>query len=55
MSYQRIKIDQYGEPLSVLALEQVSAIPSPADDEIVIRLIASPIHPSDLMFVAGTP
>ena len=54
MSYQRIKIDQYGDPLSVLALEQVNEIPLPSDDEIVIQLIASPIHPSDLMFAAGS-
>jgi NADPH:quinone reductase-like Zn-dependent oxidoreductase len=53
MSYKRVKIDQFGDPLSVLQLEQVSEIPSPANDEIVIKLIASPIHPSDLSFVQG--
>ncbi len=55
MSYKRLSIDQYGDPLAVLKLEQVEKIPTPADDEIVIKLIASPIHPSDLAFVQGKP
>ena len=46
-------IEQYGDPKSVLAVRDVP-VPEPKAGEVLVKLAASPINPSDLGFVAGT-
>jgi NADPH:quinone reductase len=45
-----IQFDQYGEPAKVLAVQE-RAIPEPGKGEVRFRILASPINPSDLLFV----
>ncbi len=47
-----IRFDRFGEPTSVLRLEEVPA-PSPGASEVLIRMRARPINPSDLLTVRG--
>jgi NADPH:quinone reductase-like Zn-dependent oxidoreductase len=44
--------DRFGEPAEVLQVRDVP-VPQPARGEVRIRMIASPINPSDLMVVRG--
>ncbi len=47
-----IQFAQYGEPAQVLAaLER--PLPQPGPGEVRVRILASPINPSDLLFVRG--
>ncbi len=41
-----------GSPESVLTVEDI-AKPKPAHGEVLVRMLASPVNPSDLMFVRG--
>lgn len=54
MSYNRVKFDQFGDPAKVLSFETVNGIPTPNDDEIVIKVNASPIDPYDFVVIQGT-
>lgn len=46
-------IEQYGDPGSVLSARDIP-VPEPKRGEVLVKLAASPINPSDLGFVAGT-
>jgi NADPH:quinone reductase-like Zn-dependent oxidoreductase len=47
-----IRFAQYGEPAQVLAVEE-RPLPEPGRGEARVRILASPINPSDLLFVRG--
>ena len=47
-----IQFDRYGEPIQVLALREVPR-PEPGDEEVRVRILASPVNPSDLLFLRG--
>ncbi|GHO84755.1 zinc-dependent alcohol dehydrogenase family protein [Dictyobacter formicarum] len=47
-----IRLNQYGDPAKVLSMQEVP-IPEPGTGEVRIRILASPINPSDLLFVRG--
>lgn len=47
-----VRFHEFGDPLSVLKLEEVPA-PQPAPNEVIIRLRARSINPSDLLAVRG--
>lgn len=47
-----IQFDQYGEPTQVLTLRETS-VPEPGKEEVRVRMMSSPINPSDLLFVRG--
>lgn len=49
---QAIVFDQFGEPDEVLGLRDV-ADPVPDQGEVLVRMLASPVNPSDLMTVRG--
>jgi NADPH:quinone reductase-like Zn-dependent oxidoreductase len=48
-----VVFDEFGEPAEVLQLRDVP-IPQPRPGEVCVRMLASPINPSDLMTVRGT-
>jgi len=47
-----IVFDQAGKPEQVLALKEIP-IPEPGENEVRVRLLASPINPADILFIAG--
>src|SRR5215469_17600708 len=47
-----IRIRQYGEPGEVLAVEE-RPIPEPRQGEARVRMLATPVNPSDLLYVRG--
>jgi NADPH2:quinone reductase len=47
-----IRFAQYGEPTQVLAVQE-RPLPEPGPGEVRVRILASPINPSDLLFVRG--
>jgi NADPH:quinone reductase len=47
-----IVFEEFGEPAEVLTLKDVS-LPEPRPGEVRVRMLASPINPSDLMTVRG--
>lgn len=47
-----IQFDQYGEPTQVLTLRE-TPIPESGKGDVRVRMIASPVNPSDLLFVRG--
>jgi NADPH:quinone reductase len=47
-----IQFDSYGEPAEVLAVAD-RPIPEPGRGEVRVRILASPINPSDLLYVRG--
>ena len=47
-----IQFEQYGEPAKVLAVQE-RPLPEPGKGEVRVRILASPINPSDLLFVRG--
>ena len=51
-SMKKIFFDQFGEPADVLEVRDVPE-PQPARGEVLVRMIASPINPSDLMSIRG--
>lgn len=48
-----VRYHSYGNPEEVLQLDIVSAPPPPIAGEVQIRVLARPIHPGDLLGVAG--
>jgi NADPH:quinone reductase-like Zn-dependent oxidoreductase len=47
-----IQFDQYGEPAKVLSAQE-RPLPEPGKGEVRVRILASPVNPSDLLFVRG--
>lgn len=47
-----IRFQQCGEPSSVLHCEEI-AQPVPRPGEVLVRMLAAPVNPSDLMFIRG--
>jgi NADPH:quinone reductase-like Zn-dependent oxidoreductase len=47
-----IVFEKFGEPSEVLSLRDVP-VPEPGPDQVRVRMIASPINPSDLLVVRG--
>ena len=47
-----IRFDHYGEPAQVLMVQECP-LPEPGKGEVRVRMLASPINPSDLLFVRG--
>ena len=47
-----IRFAQYGEPAQVLAVQE-RPLPEPGPGEVRVRILASPINPSELLFVRG--
>jgi NADPH:quinone reductase len=47
-----IRFAQYGEPAKVLTVQECP-LPEPGKGEVRVRMLASPINPSDLLFVRG--
>ena len=47
-----MRFDRVGEPAAVLRLEEV-ARPEPGPGQVLVRMRACPINPSDLSFVRG--
>ena len=47
-----IRFAQYGEPAKVLTVQE-RPLPEPGKGEVRVRILASPVNPSDLLFVRG--
>jgi NADPH:quinone reductase-like Zn-dependent oxidoreductase len=47
-----IRFEQYGEPAKVLSVEELP-LPDPGKGEARVRILASPVNPSDLLYVRG--
>ena len=47
-----IVFKEFGEPTAVLALTDVP-VPEPGSGEVRVRMLASPVNPSDLMAIRG--
>ena len=47
-----IQFEHYGEPAKVLTVQQ-RPLPEPGTAEVRVRILASPVNPSDLLFVRG--
>ena len=47
-----IRFRQHGEPAKVLAVEE-RPVPDPGHGEVRVRMLATPVNPSDLMYVRG--
>ena len=44
--------DKFGDPSKVLQLQDVP-LPEPGPGQVRVRMLASPINPSDLMYISG--
>lgn len=47
-----VRFQNTGEPADVLHVEELE-VPRPKPGEVLVRMLASPVNPSDLMFVRG--
>lgn len=47
-----IRFRQYGEPVKVLEVEEFS-VPEPGPEKVRVRILATPVNPSDLLYVRG--
>jgi NADPH:quinone reductase-like Zn-dependent oxidoreductase len=50
---KRVVFDRCGPPAEVLRIQDDVPAPQPAHGEVMVRMLASPVNPSDLMYVAG--
>ena len=50
---KRVVFDRPGPPAEVLRIEDDVPAPQPGRGEVLVRMLASPVNPSDLMYVAG--
>lgn len=50
---KRVVFDRTGPPAEVLHLQDDVPAPQPARGEVLVRMLASPVNPSDLMYIAG--
>ncbi len=53
MEAKCIKLYEFGSPKDVLRIESKSIEP-PKDNEILVRMLARPINPSDLIPIRGS-
>ncbi|MDR3144471.1 MAG: 2-enoyl thioester reductase domain-containing protein [Puniceicoccales bacterium] len=53
MKSLRFTYAEFGVPADVLRLEKVTIDRGPAADEVLLELIASPVHPSDMGMICG--
>lgn len=51
---KRVVFDRCGPPPEVLRVEDDVPAPQPRRGEVMVRMLASPVNPSDLMYIAGT-
>ena len=49
---QAIIFEECGSPNEVLGLQDIPQ-PEPAHDQVRVRMLSSPINPSDLMYIRG--
>ena len=47
-----VRFAHYGEPAKVLTVQDLP-LPEPGEGEVRVRILASPVNPSDLLFVRG--
>src|SRR6266851_749111 len=47
-----VQFRQYGEPAAVLAVEE-RPVPEPGQGQARVRMLATPVNPSDLLYVRG--
>jgi NADPH2:quinone reductase len=47
-----VRFAHYGEPAEVLTVQDLP-LPEPGEGEVRVRILASPVNPSDLLFVRG--
>ena len=52
MTMKAVVFEQFGDPREVLQIREVN-VPEPKSGEVLVRMIASPVNPSDLMSVSG--
>ena len=52
MTMQAIIFDHAGEPADVLRHAD-AAMPTPVDNQVLVKVVARPIHPADLAFIRG--
>jgi NADPH2:quinone reductase len=50
---KRVVFNRVGAPAEVLRIEDDVPAPQPKPGEVLVRMLASPINPSDLMYIAG--
>jgi NADPH:quinone reductase-like Zn-dependent oxidoreductase len=50
---KRVVFDRPGLPTEVLRVEDEVPAPEPRRGEVLVRMLASPVNPSDLMYIAG--
>ena len=50
---QALRFHSCGDPAQVLRLEDIPT-PQPGPGEVLVRMLAAPVNPSDRMFIAGT-
>ncbi len=50
---KRVVFDRCGPPPEVLRVEDDVPAPQPRRGEVMVRMLASPVNPSDLMYIAG--
>jgi NADPH2:quinone reductase len=50
---KRVVFERPGPPAEVLRVQDDVPAPQPARGEVLVRMLASPVNPSDLMYVAG--
>ncbi len=50
---KRVVFDRFGPPAEVLRVQDDVPAPQPRRGEVMVRMLASPINPSDLMYIAG--
>jgi NADPH:quinone reductase-like Zn-dependent oxidoreductase len=50
---KRVVFDRTGPPPEVLRIEDDVPAPEPGRGEVLVRMLASPINPSDLMYIRG--
>ena len=49
---QAVRYEQFGEPAEVLSVQEIP-VPEPGPGQVRVRVLASPINPSDLMTIRG--
>ena len=50
---KRVVFDRFGPPAEVLRIQDDVPAPQPGPGEVLVRMLASPVNPSDLMYIAG--
>src|SRR5262245_38759390 len=50
---KRVVFDRVGSPPEVVRVEDDVPAPQPKRGEVLVRMLASPVNPSDLMYIAG--